>query len=332
MNNGKIWFEATKQGIFSTGILIGILIVFSKKADVRMDKNNEAILVVLFDTFIALIAGLLVVSLISHDVGSEIDKEKQLVGNERTQEIIKQVKNKFGKDSSLGGSQLLFVYLPKLFGSMNSKGISFGAGNLLMMSFTITLLFAALSSIIAMAEVSVDGLQENFQIKKRNSIIIFGVFALIFISFYSTSIGPALVGKQDGIVLLFITIVGVVQLLIFITSPKYFEVIQTNSKYTFLKLNRFNWLRVLTCTITIPFLIILSIFGILDISGVNHILARDHSEYVDWLGLNTKNTSKFTFNLPQLISFIMFGVSTLLTGLFVILGSLKMFNKKTITK
>jgi SNF family Na+-dependent transporter len=76
-----------------------------------MDKNSEAILVVLFDTFVALIAGLLVIGLISHDVGKNIADNE----TERSEKIIQGIKKKFDESTNLGGAALLFTYLPGLF-------------------------------------------------------------------------------------------------------------------------------------------------------------------------------------------------------------------------
>lgn len=332
MKDPFIWYEAVKQAVFSTGIIFGILITFSKSSDVRMDKGNEAIIIVVADTFIGLISGLLVSALIANNIGQteEVLKNGSFNSQDRFNHIAQTIKEKFQDDAErkkLGGSGLLLSYLPGLFLRIN-YGTSFGIGNALMIVFCLTLLFAGLSSIIGILEVFVHNLDENLPTKRTGNILLWMAMAIIFLVIYSSSIGPSLVGKQDDIILLFIILVGIGEISIFLLTPYYSKVIKYSDNYTFLKLGHWNWFRIFVALIVLPILLLMGVFGFMEEFGINYLIVntdlyfqfKNSSKFWEDFYLRA-NKSQLKFDLPKLISYIMFAFSSFLTFLFAVFAS-----------
>ena len=324
MADSFVWYSAVKQVVFSVGILIGILVLFGSQSDIRMDKGNEAVIIVFADTFIALIAGLLISALIANKEGVKLAES----GVEPTNAMVaEQVKDVFDSDEG-GGSKLLFQYLPPLFFGMNAVGTTFGLGNGLMIAFVVTLLFAGLSSLIAIVETFVEPIRKTLNLTNASSLLVWSSFTLVLVVFYSTSFGSALVDNQDNTIMSFVVFIGLFQTLYFLFGGKFNDVTENNDHYTFLKLGSLNWFRILVCIFTIPLLFVLGVFGVLDLFGVNYLIAKSDffSEFKDqnqFFKSFFAKSKKFVLNLEQVVSLLMFAFSVVLAFFFTI------FSKKT---
>ena len=322
MNDPFVWHAAVKQVTFSVGILVGILVLFSSNSDVRMDKGNEAIIIVFADTFIALIAGLLISALIANKEGIALEEANGFTPT--TNAVAEKVKEKF-TDDGLGGSKLLFAYLPPLFLSINA-GAAFGAGNVLMIAFVLTLLFAGLSSLIALSEVFIEAVRKALGLKNVGSLLVWALLSFGLIGFYSTSFGGDLIDQQDGIVMSFILLIGIIQVSLFIFSRQYSKVVGSNDQHTFLKLRPWQWFRVVFILVPFPILIIASVFGAMDFFGLNYLLTnasffdkwKENSTFLQDFAKKSAG-KKFVLDTAQIVSLSFFGFSFFLaTGLAVI--------------
>ncbi|WP_424526317.1 hypothetical protein [Spiroplasma endosymbiont of Glossina fuscipes fuscipes] len=85
-----------------------------------------------------------------------------------------QITNKFGNDSMV----FVFNVLPETFHIINQNTLV-GVGNFLGILFFIVLLFAGLSSLIAMLELAVDAIETQYDISKQK--VICGICATIII-------------------------------------------------------------------------------------------------------------------------------------------------------
>lgn len=335
MGDPFVWHSAVKQVTFSTGILLGILVLFSSSSDVRMDKGNEAIIIVFADTFIALIAGLLISSLIANNEGMKLEEAKGIVPTK--EQVVDQVKARFDS-GEVGGSRLLFRYLPPLFLGMNASATAFGLGNGLMIAFILTLLFAGISSLIALAEVFIEAVRNALGLKNFASLSIWALLAFALVGFYSTSFGGTLIDNQDAIVMTFVLLIGIVEVIMFTVSPQYSKAIVANDKHTFLKLSPLRWFRILLFVVPIPLLFIFGVFGAMNFFGLNYLIANSdafeklrtkHSFFQEFYE-KSKGT-KFVVNMEQIVSLVFFGFSFAITGLLAFISS-KRFKTVTVVE
>lgn len=308
-----VWHAAVKQVTFSIGILVGILVLFSSNSDPRMDKGNEAIIIIFADTFIALVAGLLVGGLIANKEGMLLQEKNGL--SPTVGQVTEKVKEIFSKGKAAGG-KLLFAYLPPLFLQMNGSA-TFGLGNALSICFILTLLFAGLSSLIALSEVFIEAFRKELGLKNSSSLLAWASLAVILVGFYSTSFGGTLVDNQDAIVLTFVLFLGFIQVCLFTFSPQYNRVVETNDQHTFLKLGPFHWFRVLLIVVVIPIMFIFAVFGVMNFFGLNYLLVKTDffAKVKDKSSLLTtfydkSIKTKFVLDTEQILSLSFFGFAT----------------------
>ena len=149
---------ALTQMFYSLSIAMGILITFGSymKKDISIESATTN--VEIFDTGIAILAGLMVIPAVFAYSGGE----KTAVG---------------------GGPSLMFVTLPKVFTSMAGGGI---IGTL----FFALVLFAALTSAIALTESVVFTLEERFRWSRVKATTITGIIILALGSLSCLGYGP----------------------------------------------------------------------------------------------------------------------------------------------
>ncbi len=244
-----IWVTALKQVIFSTGILMGILIVFSNSSDKRTDKGNQVLIVLLADTLIGFIAGVLIMSIIANKATTDLPATAG--PNEIKEKMTVLIKEQGG------GATLIFSFLPVFFYKLDQQVFS-GFGQILMFIFMLTLLFAALSSLAALVEVFINSLLNNFRsLTRLKALLIWGAINVVGAFLYSLSFGADLIDLQDMLILFLIVLIGVFETVSFPLSNKYHQIAKANDPHTFLKIGPFNWLKKLLVWIIAPVLLLI---------------------------------------------------------------------------
>ncbi len=136
---------ALGQMFYSLSIAMGILITFGSymKRDVNMETSS--LQVELTDTFVAVLAGLMVIPSVFAFSGGDTDAMLQK------------------------GPSLMFVTLPKVFQSMTG-------GRIVGLMFFVLVLFAALTSSIALTEAAVATFEDELGWSRQRGTLLMGVF------------------------------------------------------------------------------------------------------------------------------------------------------------
>ena len=146
------------QMFYSLSISMGILITFGSymKKDVSIEESTEH--VEIFDTAIAMIAGLMIIPAVFAFSGGE-------------------------PDTLQAGPSLMFITLPKVFASM---GFGSAAGVL----FFLLVLFAAITSSIALTESVVSTFEDEFGWSRKKGTVLLGIIMLLLGSLSCLGYGP----------------------------------------------------------------------------------------------------------------------------------------------
>ena len=138
---------AMGQMFYSLSIAMGILITFGSYMKKENSIEESTKQVEIFDTAIAMIAGLMIIPAVFAFSG----------GDAKTLQA---------------GSALMFITIPKVFASM-------GFGTFAGVMFFLLVLFAALTSSIALTESAVSTFEDEFGWNRRKSTVIIGVIMLV---------------------------------------------------------------------------------------------------------------------------------------------------------
>lgn len=133
-NPGEVIFAAMGQAVFTLSVGQGSLMVFGSYIDKKQSLTNEALWVIFLDTFIAIMAGL----------------------------IIFPACSAFGVDPA-AGPVLLFITLPNIFAAM-------GGGQFWGSLFFLFMFFAALSTVITVFEGIVAASVDIFDVERKKAI------------------------------------------------------------------------------------------------------------------------------------------------------------------
>ncbi len=149
---------AMGQMFYSLSIAMGILITFGSymKKDVSIEDSTRNVEV--FDTAIAIMAGLMIIPAVFSFSGGDPSALK-------------------------AGPSLMFITIPKVFDSM-------GLGTAIGVAFFLLVLFAALTSSIALTESAVSTLQDELGWSRRKSTAVMGVSMVLLGSLSSLGYGP----------------------------------------------------------------------------------------------------------------------------------------------
>ena len=161
---------AMGQMFYSLSIAMGILMTFGSymKDDVSIEEATRH--VELFDTAIAILAGLMIIPAVFAFSGGNPD-------------VLK------------AGPSLMFITMPKIFASM-------GFGQPAGIMFFLLVLFAALTSAIALAESAVSTFEDELHwSRKRSSLVVFALM-LVLGSLSALGYGPLAVVRIIGMQLL----------------------------------------------------------------------------------------------------------------------------------
>ena len=150
--------SAMGQMFYSLSIAMGILITFGSymKKDVSIEGSTET--VEIFDTAIAVMAGLMIIPAIFAFSGSE-------------------------SATLQAGPSLMFITIPKVFDSM-------GLGTAVGILFFVLVLFAAMTSSIALTESAVSTFQDELGWSRKKSTVLMGAVMITLGSLSSLGYGP----------------------------------------------------------------------------------------------------------------------------------------------
>ena len=149
---------AMGQMFYSLSIAMGILITFGSymKKDTSIEDSTRN--VEIFDTAIAIMAGLMIIPAVFAFSGGD-------------------------PDTLQAGPSLMFITIPKVFDSM-------GFGTVIGIAFFLLVLFAALTSSIALTESAVSTLQDELHWSRKKATSIMGVSMVLLGSLSSLGYGP----------------------------------------------------------------------------------------------------------------------------------------------
>ena len=150
--------SAMGQVFYSLSIAMGILITFGSymKKDISIEGSTRN--VEIFDTAIAIMAGLMIIPAVFAFSGGSADNLN-------------------------AGPSLMFITIPKVFASM-------GMGTVVGILFFLLVLFAAVTSSIALTESAVSTFEDEFGWGRRKSTVIIGIVMLALGSLSSLGYGP----------------------------------------------------------------------------------------------------------------------------------------------
>ena len=149
---------AMGQMFYSLSIAMGILITFGSYTEKEVSIENSTENVEVFDTAIAIMAGLMIIPAVFAFSNGNMENLN-------------------------AGPSLMFITIPKVFDSM-------GLGTLIGILFFIIVLFAALTSSIALTECAVSTFQDELGWSRHKSVIILGFIMLVLGSLSSLGYGP----------------------------------------------------------------------------------------------------------------------------------------------
>ena len=141
-----IIMDAMGQLFFSISVAMGIMVAYGSYVPKGVNLMKSINQIEIFDTVVALLAGLMIVPAIYVFMGIE---------------------------GMSGGPGLMFVSLPKVFDQMGGVGIAIG------IAFFLMVLFAAVTSSVSVMEAIVSSMMDKFHWSRKKGGIIVTIYALI---------------------------------------------------------------------------------------------------------------------------------------------------------
>ncbi|MBU4484175.1 sodium-dependent transporter [bacterium] len=148
----SIWIDAFVQAFFSMGIGMGIIVTYASYCPTKTNINQNAVIICVMDALFAIVAGLVVFA----TLGSMSKATGVPVS-----EIVR------------GGPELAFVVYPEAINSLPLGKSLFG------IIFFVALLFAGISSSIAIVEPMISAMIDKFNWTRRKAITIFSIVGLL---------------------------------------------------------------------------------------------------------------------------------------------------------
>ena len=161
ISDGVSWMTvvaAMGQMFYSLSIAMGILITFGSymKKDISIEDSTKN--VEIFDTAIAIMAGLMIIPAVFAFSGGD-------------------------PDTLQAGPSLMFITIPKVFASM-------GMGTFVGIMFFLLVLCAALTSSIALTESAVSTFEDELHWNRKKATVIVGIIMIVLGSLSSLGYGP----------------------------------------------------------------------------------------------------------------------------------------------
>ena len=150
--------SAMGQMFYSLSIAMGILVTFGSymKKDISIEDSTKN--VEIFDTAIAIMAGLMIIPAVFAFSGGDPNTLK-------------------------AGPSLMFITIPKVFESM-------GLGSAIGVLFFVLVLFAAITSSIALTESAVSTFEDELHWNRKKATVIVGIIMIVLGSLSSLGYGP----------------------------------------------------------------------------------------------------------------------------------------------
>lgn len=141
-----VLMDAIGQLFFSISVAMGIMIAYGSYAKKDSDLMSSINHIEFFDTFVAVVAGLM---------------------------VIPAVYTFMGMEGMAAGPGLMFVLLPKVFEAMGSMGAFIGIAFFLMVTF------AALTSSVSIMEAVVSSIMDKFHYSRHTSTVLVTAYGLL---------------------------------------------------------------------------------------------------------------------------------------------------------
>lgn len=142
-----ILMDAMGQLFFSISVAMGIMIAYGSYVNDDTNLMKSINQIEIFDTIVALLAGLM---------------------------IVPAVFVFMGKEGMSAGPGLMFVSLPKVFANMGKAGTVIG------ILFFLMVIFAAVTSCVSVMEAIVSSIMDRYNFSRKKSTIIVTAYALVF--------------------------------------------------------------------------------------------------------------------------------------------------------
>lgn len=142
-----ILMDAMGQLFFSISVSMGIMVAYGSYVNDDTNLMKSINQIEIFDTIVALLAGLM---------------------------IVPAVFVFMGKEGMSAGPGLMFVSLPKVFADMGKTGTLIG------ILFFLMVIFAAVTSCVSVMEAIVSSIMDRYNFSRRKSTIIVTGYALVF--------------------------------------------------------------------------------------------------------------------------------------------------------
>lgn len=163
---------AMGQAFYSLSLGMGIMIAYGSYTGEKINLGKSTMMICVFDTMVALIAGLAIFSSIGHFNPEAFGENGQL---------------------ALGGVGLMYQTLPQVFSSLG------GFGQVVSFLFFVMVAIAALTSVISLLEVATQFIIQKFKIKRKKATL---VLALICFA-VSVPVAWSVGGAFDGALTIF---------------------------------------------------------------------------------------------------------------------------------
>lgn len=163
---------AMGQAFYSLSLGMGIMIAYGSYTGKEIKIGKSALMICVFDTLVALIAGLAIFSSIGHFNPSAFGPDGEL---------------------ALGGVGLMYVTLPQVFASLG------GAGQVVSFLFFVMVVIAALTSVISLLEVATQFVIQKFKVGRKKATMVLAVVCFAVSIPVAWSVG----GAFDGAITLF---------------------------------------------------------------------------------------------------------------------------------
>ena len=158
---------AMSQAFFSLSLGMGIMVSYGSYAGKNIKVGQSVIMICIFDTLVALLAGLAVFPAIYHY--KAVNPEANL---------------------STGGIMLLFSSLPLVFDNLGALG------HIVSFFFFGMVVIAALTSVISLLEVVTQFVIQKFRVHRKKAILIVALICFAISVPISISLGFAITGKD----------------------------------------------------------------------------------------------------------------------------------------
>lgn len=150
--------SAMGQMFYSLSIAMGILVTFGSYMKKETSIENSTRNVEVFDTAIAIMAGLMIIPAVFAFSGGD-------------------------PNTLQAGPSLMFITIPKVFASM-------GLGTVVGILFFVLVLFAAVTSSIALTESAVSTFEDELHWNRKKSTVVIGIIMLVLGTLSSLGYGP----------------------------------------------------------------------------------------------------------------------------------------------